>query len=144
MIASSRHRAQGPPRQPTEERFQYLPAPGHMARGLLFCGSRGTGAVMTEPKLATVAVHAGSPHGANAPVTVPIVQSTTFRFESAAAVQRYGRGESGLYMYSRDENPTVRAAEEAVARLEGGDSCVLFASGMGAITAAVMALVSGG
>ncbi len=94
--------------------------------------------------IATLAAHAGAPEGANAPVTVPIVQSTTFRFESAAAVQRYGRGESGLYMYSRDENPTVRAAEEAVARLEGGDSCVLFASGMGAITAAVMALVSGG
>lgn len=95
-------------------------------------------------KIATIAAHAGAPEGANAPVTVPIVQSTTFRFESAEAVQRYGRGEGGLYMYSRDENPTVRAAEEAVARLEGGDSCVLFGSGMGAMTAAVMALVSGG
>jgi len=95
-------------------------------------------------KIATLAAHAGAPEGRNAPVTVPIVQSTTFRFESAEAVQRYGRGESGLYMYSRDENPTVRAAEEAVARLEGGESCVLFGSGMGATTAAVMALVSGG
>jgi methionine-gamma-lyase len=95
-------------------------------------------------KIATLAAHAGAPEGANAPVTVPIVQSTTFRFESAEAVQRYGRGEGGLYMYSRDENPTVRAAEEAVAGLEGGDSCVLFGSGMGAMTAAVMALVSGG
>jgi cystathionine beta-lyase/cystathionine gamma-synthase len=95
-------------------------------------------------KIATLAAHAGAPEGANAPVTVPIVQSTTFRFESAEAVQRYSRGEGGLYMYSRDENPTVRAAEEALARLEGGDSCVLFGSGMGAMTAAVMALVSGG
>jgi cystathionine beta-lyase/cystathionine gamma-synthase len=95
-------------------------------------------------KLATIAVHAGSPQGKNAPITTPIVQSTTFRFESAAAVQDYARGESGLYMYSRDENPTVRAAEEAVARLEGGESCVLFASGMGAMTAALMALVSAG
>src|SRR5436305_10470713 len=93
-------------------------------------------------KLATLAVHAGAPEGANAPITTPIVQSTTFRFESAEAVQRYARGESGLYMYSRDENPTVRAAEEAVARLEGAESCVLFASGMGAMTAALMALVS--
>src|SRR5207237_1230075 len=53
-------------------------------------------------------------------------------------------GESGLYMYSRDENPTVRAAEAAMVALEGADSCVLFGSGMGAMTAAVMALVSGG
>lgn len=95
-------------------------------------------------KIATLAAHAGAPEGANAPVTVPIVQSTTFRFESVEAVLRYGRGEGGLYMYSRDENPTVRAAEEAVAALEGGESCVLFGSGMGAMTAAVMALVSGG
>src|SRR5438045_5196120 len=94
--------------------------------------------------LDTIAVHAGAPSGANAPLTTPIVQSTTFRFENAAAVQQYARGGSGLYMYSRDENPTVRAAEAAVAALEGGDSCVLFGSGMGAMTAALMTLVSSG
>jgi cystathionine beta-lyase/cystathionine gamma-synthase len=95
-------------------------------------------------KLATIAVHAGAPEGANAPLTTPIVQSTTFRFESAEAVQRYSRGESGLFMYSRDENPTVRAAEDAVAQILGAESCMLFGSGMGAMTAAVMALVSAG
>lgn len=99
---------------------------------------------MTEQKLATLAVHAGLPEGANAPVTVPIVQSTTFRFESASAVERYERGEGSLYMYSRDENPTVRAAEEAVAALEGAEACVLFASGMGATTAALMQSLSAG
>ena len=76
-------------------------------------------------KIATIAAHAGAPEGANAPVTAPIIQSTTFRFENAEAVQRYARGEGGLYMYSRDENPTVRAAEEALARLEAAESCVL-------------------
>ena len=95
-------------------------------------------------KVATISVHAGTPEGPNAPITTPVVQSTTFRFENAQAVQRYARGEGGLYMYSRDENPTVRAAEEAVAALEGAESCVLFGSGMGAMTAALMALVSGG
>jgi len=96
--------------------------------------------------LATLAVHSGAPTGKNAPVTQPIVQSTTFRFESAAQVQEYAReaGNSPLYMYSRDENPTVRAAEEAVAQLEGGDSCILFASGMGAMSAALLAQVSAG
>src|SRR5258708_24283828 len=95
-------------------------------------------------KLGTSAVHAGSPEGANAPITTPIIQSTTFRFESAAAVQQYARGQSGLFMYSRDENPHVRATESAVAQLEGGDSCVLFGSGMGAMTAALMAQLSAG
>lgn len=94
-------------------------------------------------KIATLAVHAGSPQGESAPITTPIVQSTTFRFASAEAVQRYERGEGG-FMYSRYENPTVAAAEEAVARIEGADSCVLFASGMGAMTTALMALVSQG
>ena len=71
-------------------------------------------------KIATLAVHAGAPEGANAPVTTPIVQSTTFRFESAEAVLRYARGDSGLYMYSRDENPTVHAAERALAAVKNG------------------------
>src|SRR5438477_12337134 len=94
--------------------------------------------------LATIAVHAGLPEGGNAPLTTPIVQSTTYRFDSAAQVQAYQRGESGLYMYSRDENPTVRAAEEAVARIEGAEAAVLFASGMGAMTTALLGLVSAG
>jgi methionine-gamma-lyase len=72
------------------------------------------------------------------------VQSTTYRFESVAQVQAYQRGEGGLYMYSRDENPTVRAAEEAVARLEGAEAAILFASGMGAMTTALLGLVSAG
>ena len=101
---------------------------------------------MPQPRagLSTLAVHAGTPEGGNAPLTVPIVQSTTFHFESAAQVQEYQRGLSGLYMYSRDENPTVRAAEEAVAQLEGAETSIVFGSGMGAMTTALMGLVSAG
>ena len=94
--------------------------------------------------LATLAVHAGAPAGPNAPLTTPIIQATTFQFESAAEVQRYQAGGSALYMYSRDENPTVRAAEAALAALEGGEDCVLFASGMGAMSCALLALTSAG
>ncbi|HWE23060.1 MAG TPA: PLP-dependent aspartate aminotransferase family protein, partial [Myxococcales bacterium] len=92
----------------------------------------------------TVAVHAGTDEAGNAPLTVPIIQSTTFRFESAAQVQAYNRGESGLFMYTRDENPTLRAAEEALARLSGAESAVVFASGMGAMTTALLSLLSAG
>src|SRR5256885_16518506 len=95
-------------------------------------------------KVATISVHAGTPEGPNAPLTTPIVQSTTFRFESAEAVQRYARGESGLFMYSRDENPTVRAAEQAVAQIAGAESCMLFGSGKGARTAAGMTIAPRG
>ena len=92
----------------------------------------------------TLAVHSGTAESGNAPLTVPIVQSTTFRFDSAAQVQAYNRGESGLFMYSRDENPTVHAAEEALSRLSGAESAVLFGSGMGAMTTALLGLVSAG
>ena len=95
-------------------------------------------------KIATLAVHAGSPEGANAPLTTPIIQSTTFRFESAEAVLRYARGDSGLYMYSRDENPTVHAVERALATVEGAEDCVFFSSGMGAMATALMQLLSAG
>jgi methionine-gamma-lyase len=97
-----------------------------------------------RPGPSTVAVHAGAPQGANAPLTTPIVQTTTFRFESSAQVQDYARGDGGLFMYSRDENPTVRAAEEAVAQLEGAESAILFGSGMGAMTTALLGVLSGG
>src|SRR5438874_1057061 len=138
-----------PPRLLTA--LHFLKPPGNDARGLFFCPLppvRGfaTNARMPQrsPGIATIAVHAGTPEGGNAPLTTPIVQSTTYRFESAAQVQAYQRGEGGLYMYSRDENPTVRAAEEAVARIEGAEAAVLFASGMGAMTTGLLALVSAG
>lgn len=102
---------------------------------------------MSDSKsLATLAVHAGSPQGPNAPLTVPIVQSTTYRFASAAELLDYNaRGtHSGLFLYSRDENPTVRAAERALAELEGGERALLFASGMGAMSSALFALLSAG
>ena len=99
-----------------------------------------------DQSLATLAVHAGEPAGPNAPLTTPIVQSTTYRFASAAELRDYNeRGtRSGLYLYSRDENPTVRAAEQALAMLEGAERALLFSSGMGAMTCALMGLLSAG
>lgn len=102
---------------------------------------------MTDAKkLATLAVHAGLPTGPNAPLTTPIVQSTTYRFASSAELRRYWEvgTNGGLFLYSREENPTVRAAEQALAQLEGGERALLFASGMGAMSAALFGLLSAG
>lgn len=96
---------------------------------------------------ATIAVHAGSPRGSNAPLTVPVVRSTAFRFDSSAQLAHYyeqGVGQSELFLYSRDENPTVRAAEQALAALEGADGCIAFASGMGAMSCALFGLTEAG
>src|SRR5258708_32248440 len=91
------------------------------------------------PGLSTLAVHGGSPGGANAPLTAPIVQATTFRFESAEQVFEYARGGAGeapLYMYGRDENPTVRAPEQAGARPGGGQACAPVPGAHGGLVAA--------
>ncbi len=48
------------------------------------------------------------------------------------------------YIYTRWGNPTIRAAEETVASLEGADTAALFASGMGAIATTLLALLQAG
>src|SRR3954447_18988301 len=50
---------------------------------------------------------------------------------------------TGLDGYGRTDNPTYRALEEAIGGLEGGD-CVVFSSGMAAVTAALFRLVRPG
>lgn len=61
---------------------------------------------------------------------VPIYQVSTYRQSS---MEQFGR-----YDYARGDNPTREAAEEVVARLEGGGRCLAFASGMAAISTTLM------
>ena len=55
----------------------------------------------------------------------------------------YERGDPGRFYYSRYDNPTVAEAERALGELEGGEA-LLFASGAGATTAVVLALLDTG
>ena len=74
---------------------------------------------------------------AGRPIVPPVVFSSTFAFDSTAElVTESGRLDSNFY--SRYSNPTVRAAEEAIAKLEGAELSLCFASGMAAITAALL------
>lgn len=76
-------------------------------------------------------------------LALPVVTASTFRFESQAAVDaHYERGEG--WIYSRTANPTVVAVERFVADLEEAESAALFASGMGAVSTAVLAHVRAG
>lgn len=78
------------------------------------------------------------------PVTVPIHQGHLFTFDSADAMAAAFHDPDGAYLYSRFGNPTVRALEEAVSDLEGGAGGLAFASGMGAINAVLLTLLSTG
>ncbi len=74
----------------------------------------------------------------------PIFPTSSFVFDSAAqAAARFSGKEPGN-IYARFTNPTVRAFEERLAALEGGERAVAFASGMAAILATCMGLLRAG
>ena len=91
----------------------------------------------------TTAVH-GAGHPQRGSLTTPIAQTSTFVFESSAEMRRYLEGDPNLYLYTRYENPTLRALQDALAALEGGEAGLVFASGMAASTTALLALVQPG
>jgi cystathionine gamma-synthase len=98
----------------------------------------------------TTAVHAGEtrrkPYSA---LTTPIVQTSTYTFSDTGEILDYMRSKQWGDLPERDEygrysNPTIRAAEDKLAALEGGERSLLFSSGMGAITTTLLALLSAG
>jgi len=91
---------------------------------------------------ATRAVHAGEDreHYADA-ITTPIVQSATYVFKDSKEIEAYTKRGKERYEYGRYGNPTEKVAERRLAALEGAEDCVMFASGMSAITTTILALV---
>ena len=77
------------------------------------------------------------------PVVPPIVHSATYRFESTEDLVDVVNHRTG-YIYSRWDNPTVRTVERVLAEIEETDESVAFASGMAAITTAILAYVRPG
>jgi methionine-gamma-lyase len=88
-----------------------------------------------------------TPEVSQRPTSIPIYQTATFSADSveelAAAVAEAPGGYAG-YGYSRLANPTVDALGAAVADLEGAEAGFALASGMAAIHAAILSLVSAG
>ena len=90
----------------------------------------------------TESVHGGaSLDKRNAPMAQPIYQTSTFQVTDS---EQQLRATHTDMFYTRYGNPTHTAVESAIAELEGADAALLFASGMGAITTSIMALVKSG
>lgn len=89
-------------------------------------------------------IHGGGHHDEYGAATVPIYQTSTFRFESAEDGAACFAGEKEGYVYTRIGNPTVAALERQVAELEHGYGAVAFASGMGAVSTVYMAYLNAG
>jgi cystathionine beta-lyase/cystathionine gamma-synthase len=94
----------------------------------------------------TELIHAGErvTAGTTPSLTTPIYETSTFIFESAAAVQAYQEGRSEGYLYSRYDNPTVVAAEQKIAAVDGAECALLFSSGQAASTHALLTLLRQG
>lgn len=101
---------------------------------------------MTTPAhgSATRLIHTGEGAPTAPSLTMPIYETSTFVFESAADVQAYAEGRKAGYLYSRYDNPTVVAAEQKIAEVDGAEASVLFASGMAATSTAIFGLLEAG
>ena len=95
---------------------------------------------------ASRAVHAGErpPRPDFTPTATPIYPATAFVYDEAQTLDAVFGNERQGYVYSRYANPTTRALEEAVAALEGTEDAVAYASGMGAVHAAILLDVRAG
>ena len=101
--------------------------------------------VLSSPRFATLAVHAGAaPDPATGARAQPIYMTNGFVFESTEqAADIFALRRSG-FSYSRGSNPTVAALERRVAALEGAAAAVAVASGQSAILVALMTLMGSG
>lgn len=95
-------------------------------------------------RLDTLAVRAGIARTMEGEHAEPLFLTSSYVFGSAAEAAARFNGTSPGNVYSRYTNPTVRAFEQRIAALEGGEQAVGTASGMAAILSTCMALLKSG
>jgi len=94
---------------------------------------------------ATVAIHQGDERfHVGAPVGTTVARTANFTFESTEEMKRWAEGKSSAYIYTRYGNPTLTVAEEKLAALEGAEAAIVTASGMAAISSALLAVLKAG
>ena len=95
----------------------------------------------------TQAVHNGEREGrprVSDSLTTPVCMTSTYWFKDTAELIAYQEGDYGSFEYGRYGNPTSRACEEKIRTLEGGEDCLLSASGMNSAICMLLALVPAG
>lgn len=91
--------------------------------------------------ITTQLVHAGErqPLPGGQPVSTPIYATSTFTYGSMQEIDRVFSGEQPGYVYTRHGNPTLAALEQAMLAIEEGATACVYASGMAAMNAALIA-----
>lgn len=94
--------------------------------------------------LGTIAVQGGYTPQSGQPRQIPIVQSTTFKYGSSAAMGALFDLEAAGYFYTRLQNPTNDSVAAKIAQLEGGSAAMLTSSGQAANFFAIFNIASAG
>ena len=92
----------------------------------------------------TSCLHAGYRPGNGEPRNIPIIQSTTFRYETSEDMGKLFDLEASGYFYTRLQNPTSDAVAARLCALEGGTAAMLLSSGQAANFFAVFNIASAG
>lgn len=87
---------------------------------------------MSEYKMNTKCVQGGYQPGNGEPRQIPIIQSTTFRYETSEDMGKLFDLEASGYFYTRLQNPTNDYVAAKIAELEGGTAAMLTSSGQAA------------
>jgi len=95
-------------------------------------------------KHATLAVQGGYEAKDGEPRVAPIVQSTTYRYDTTQSVADLFDLKRDGFFYSRLANPTVDVMEKKIAALEGGVAAVALSSGQTANTLAILNIAKAG
>ena len=102
-------------------------------------------AVTNTSGFSTLAVHGGEPRPKlGHALATPIVQTATYTFADTHELHEHFQRRIVRDEYGRYGNPTQRIAEQKLAALEGAEDCLLFSSGMAAITTTLYAMLSHG
>ena len=94
--------------------------------------------------LETICVQGGYRPGSGEPRQIPIIQSTTFKYDSSEEMGKLFDLEAEGYFYSRLQNPTCDHVAAKIAQLEGGTAAMLTSSGQAANFYAVFNIASCG
>ncbi len=92
----------------------------------------------------TQCIHAGYTPGNGEPRMIPIIESTTFKYESSAAMGDLFDLKAPGYFYSRLQNPTCDMVAAKLAALEGGTAGMLTSSGQAANFFAIFNIANAG
>ncbi|WAT17925.1 aminotransferase class I/II-fold pyridoxal phosphate-dependent enzyme [Aurantiacibacter sp. MUD11] len=101
-------------------------------------------AVTARWRPATQAVRAGTLRSQHGETSEALFLTSGFTYDSAEEVAARFAGEAEGMQYSRFKNPTVEMLQQRIAAMEGAEACLAQASGMAAMTSALLCMLSAG